>query len=359
MDIYSSRLKEAKQQSSRLKTRLSELGVTIKHSQALEAIAAINKHPDWNHYAAALKDTPVPYNASPVFKESFIDSFNDSILALRNLISKVGQKFSYQTDNNLTLLAMAPGKGKSLTLQHLIADSLNQNETCIYVDCLNGSSLNYFSETILNKATVIQADLHDAEIPDIFQIPEKISNVLLFKIDFGNLNHHNRQYVFSRFLNDLLRLLPSTFLSGLAYLLVDDFQSIGLQDENVALGFNKIADKTHAKVIVADTYFNKVKALKGQPFSIITRQGTLESFTSIPTQEFDYYRNTKYYLVDLDGGNSTDTFNLADRQCIVRNIAKLVAFKLNKSAHAADSGLPIFVNNPEYRYFNEFMLPIA
>jgi hypothetical protein len=40
----------AKQQSTRLKTKLSALGVEIKHTQALEGIAANYNHNDCNSY---------------------------------------------------------------------------------------------------------------------------------------------------------------------------------------------------------------------------------------------------------------------------------------------------------------------
>lgn len=52
-------LKQAKSQATKLSTRLKQLGVDIKRTQSLEAIAAINNYPDWNRFSAAIESGAV------------------------------------------------------------------------------------------------------------------------------------------------------------------------------------------------------------------------------------------------------------------------------------------------------------
>lgn len=48
-------IKTAKSQAEKMSTRLKQLGVEIKRTQCLEAIAAIYNYPDWNRFVAAVE----------------------------------------------------------------------------------------------------------------------------------------------------------------------------------------------------------------------------------------------------------------------------------------------------------------
>lgn len=50
----SDQIKTAKAQADKMSVRLKQLGVEIKRTQCLEAIAAINNYPSWNHFRAAI-----------------------------------------------------------------------------------------------------------------------------------------------------------------------------------------------------------------------------------------------------------------------------------------------------------------
>lgn len=63
----SDQIKTAKAQADKMSARLKQLGVEIKRTQCLEAIAAINNHPSWNHFCAAVGS--VPEGAAPLVPE--------------------------------------------------------------------------------------------------------------------------------------------------------------------------------------------------------------------------------------------------------------------------------------------------
>lgn len=53
----------AKSRAQRLGARLKELGVTVRHTQALEALAAAEGFRDWNRYQASLEHAELPLEA--------------------------------------------------------------------------------------------------------------------------------------------------------------------------------------------------------------------------------------------------------------------------------------------------------
>ncbi|HDX8426151.1 TPA: hypothetical protein RQN23_000827 [Aeromonas veronii] len=69
----SDQIKTAKAQADKMSARLKQLGVEIKRTQCLEAIAAINNHPSWNHFCAAVGS--VPEGAAPLVPEQVMDRY--------------------------------------------------------------------------------------------------------------------------------------------------------------------------------------------------------------------------------------------------------------------------------------------
>ncbi|HGK7311131.1 TPA: hypothetical protein ACJ51G_001109 [Aeromonas hydrophila subsp. hydrophila] len=68
-------IKTAKLQADKMSARLKQLGVVIKRTQCLEAIAAINNYPDWNRFSAALASgaaSPVVTGVSQQMSERYI-----------------------------------------------------------------------------------------------------------------------------------------------------------------------------------------------------------------------------------------------------------------------------------------------
>ncbi|MFM5296730.1 glyoxalase superfamily protein [Aeromonas veronii] len=69
----SDQIKTAKAQADKMSARLKQLGVEIKRTQCLEAIAAINNHPSWNHFCAAVGS--VPEGAAPLVAEQTMNRY--------------------------------------------------------------------------------------------------------------------------------------------------------------------------------------------------------------------------------------------------------------------------------------------
>ena len=106
-------------------SRLSELGVTVKHSQALEGIAAINGYPDWNHFSATFNSPLAPAVDDPA--SELIASLSDG--GFSNLVREVASGFPYVCDQEFTLLCLGTGQGKSTILYHCMADAAERNAT--------------------------------------------------------------------------------------------------------------------------------------------------------------------------------------------------------------------------------------
>ncbi|HGE8241100.1 hypothetical protein LZT27_14175 [Aeromonas veronii] len=79
-------IKTAKSQAEKMSTRLKQLGVEIKRTQCLEAIAAINNYPDWNRFSAAMASGSAVISAiapAQVMERYIVGGVNDSLYARR------------------------------------------------------------------------------------------------------------------------------------------------------------------------------------------------------------------------------------------------------------------------------------
>lgn len=79
-------IKTAKSQAEKMSTRLKQLGIEIKRTQCLEAIAAINNYPDWNRFSAAMASGSAVISAitpAQVMERYIVGGVNDSLYARR------------------------------------------------------------------------------------------------------------------------------------------------------------------------------------------------------------------------------------------------------------------------------------
>ncbi|ENC6657639.1 hypothetical protein ABKY47_002088 [Aeromonas hydrophila] len=79
-------IKIAKSQAEKMSARLKQLGVEIKRTQCLEAIAAINNYPDWNRFSAAMVSGSAVASAIPTaqaMEQYIVGGVNDSLYARR------------------------------------------------------------------------------------------------------------------------------------------------------------------------------------------------------------------------------------------------------------------------------------
>ena len=80
----SASIAEAKSQADRLTARLNELGVNLKRTHALEAIAAIYNYSDWNRFQAAASEVDLPVELPTEPKEATISNYGrHKVIALR------------------------------------------------------------------------------------------------------------------------------------------------------------------------------------------------------------------------------------------------------------------------------------
>lgn len=116
-------LKEAKQQADRLSARLAELGVAIKRTQALEAIAAVHNYADWNRFQAGRNNETQAPEFNPGITEFLTDLESNGIIAgesseLQTLVASGSRDWK----SNLLNTLVAP-KNRSTSLYAIFPKS--------------------------------------------------------------------------------------------------------------------------------------------------------------------------------------------------------------------------------------------
>ena len=369
--LNEARLKEAKRQATRLLNRLTDLGVTIKRAQALEGIAAIHNHPDWNHYSAALNQPQMPDSISPFFTESYAEQQSD-------LIKQATYRFIYKKDYDFTLLAMRPGTGKSTILFHCIADALHRKATAIFIDCAEGSSAKVLPKEILDKATIIPIHVsHQGQIIK-FDAPPVFSDLVILNVSFlANYMHQEyrkdhadtaNQLGFGNLLLEIQDKLPQEFISRLGYLLVDEFQKVGLGNDSIARTLSAFlrrqvnssrSDEEKAKVVFASQDFMNVDGFIGLPLSIITDLNTAQDLKHVSKKVWDSYASSQFFIVDSDEFYLPEALDLNDTKHFMRNISKFVSCNLNDHRFSSTNQKIQFVINTQYEYFKAFSQSVA
>ena len=349
-----SSIKEAKQQATRLLTRLNELGVAIKHAQALEGVAAIFNHSDWNRYSALLKT-----------QENSVSDVTEK--------SDENENFSIPTlaDTPITFLAMSPGYGKSTILYHCLADALYQpSATGVYIDCSGHRATGIPYEIPRNIAchcSLIQLRVtDDGELQTITESldlsKESLKRIVIYSIDFGGLgvgrnNLANSNALFSLVYDHILKL-PQAFLSELRYVLIDEFDRIGFKASQ--RGLTSLYDRLpNRKIVVSSQTLPVVMDLDfmpSAPFSFISNTKSVNAFaTRFSELQLDQmaqpYRNLSIYNADT----FDQTIDLSDTGTFVKSIATFTSYNLqrNRLAQLPQSyELPV-TNNAQLAYFED------
>lgn len=369
--LNEARLKEAKRQATRLLNRLTDLGVTIKRAQALEGIAAIHNHPDWNHYSAALNQPQMPDSISSFFTESSVEQQSD-------LIKQATYRFIYKKDYDFTLLAMRPGTGKSTILFHCIADALHRKATAIFIDCAAGGSAKEIPKEILDKATIIPIHVNREGQIIKFDVPSVLNDMVILNVSFfANYMHEEyrrehedtvNQLGFGNLLLDIQDKLPEEFISRLGYMLVDEFQKVGLGSDNIARTLSAFLrrrvnssrnDDEKAKVVFACQDFMNIDGFIGLPLSIITDLNTAQDLTHVSKKVWGSYASSQFFIVDSDEFYVPEALDLNDRNHFMRNISKFVACNLHDHRFSSANQKTQFVINTQYEYFKAFSQTVA
>jgi hypothetical protein len=208
MDIS---LREAKQQADRLSSRLKDLGVDIKRTQALEGIAAVHNFSDWNRFQANLDSSAA---GSPVIAASGGQPATD-------LLNDRGPH---------RVLMLHPGEGKTSVLTLIFADAIRDKSGIpLWIDCNDGAPRHVLPPFVLDHTTSIVARF-DSEgqieaLPDID--PEcRALWVSLYNPDIRPYTPDGRSIRTKAFIN-LLALIRSTWPESITgrinWALMDEF----------------------------------------------------------------------------------------------------------------------------------------
>lgn len=330
--INEAKLKEAKRQATSLLTRLTSLGVTIKRAQALEGVAAIHGHPDWNHYSAALNSSaPIPESASGVSESKKVPEIAESI---------------YAHDCDFTNIAMCVGSGKSTILFHCLADALRRDETCIFIDC-GSFSWKEMPKEILENSSIVNVEKHEN---GKFTIPENLKNVVVLTMSFS-LNDSQAGQVLADYIIRIIKTLPDAFTSRLAYVCADELSRVyrGFANPSVHImrAFSELLRETRKSGINTKLILSSQEILNGfedWPMSIITNTNMVR-YSNV-SRGLD--KTSNFYNVDAQLPYKLD---LDDRNTFIRNISRFVVLGLNDYRLKRFSRETQFVENEAYQYF--------
>ncbi len=341
------RLKHVKRQATNLVSRLTELGVTVKRSQALEGIAAINGYPGWNHFSAALNSALAPAVDDPA--STVIASISDG--GLSNLVRKVASGFPYLCDQEFTLVCMGTGQGKSTVLYHCMADAAERNATFIYLDFANGDEV---PKHFRDKAHFISVFEEGGEIKEV------ISSNGIGEVVIVNLNLRVRKIDpnwFADFMFRLIDSLPTEFISRLAYVLADEFDKAGLNNPELRKAFRILLDTANesklpnegAKVVLAGKYIEE--SIGYIPCSLICDTRWIKEIRSLSKYCWDNKDIAQVYLVDHSELYESAQLDLGDRASFIRNISKFARSRLFDKRNSTAFTESLFVKNDKFRYF--------
>lgn len=341
------RLKHVKRQAKKMVSRLSELGVTVKHSQALEGIAAINGYPDWNHFSATFNSPLAPAVDDPA--SEVIAGLSDG--GLSNLVRKVASGFPYVCDQEFTLLCLGTGQGKSTILYHCMADAAERNATFIYLDCANGEEI---PKHFRDKAHFISVFEEGGEIKEF------ISSNGIGEVVIVNLNLRVRKIDpnwFADFMFRLIDSLPKEFISRLGYVLADEFDKAGLNNPELRKAFRILLDTANeaklpnegAKVVLAGQYIEE--SIGYIPCSLICDTRGIKQIRSLRKYCWDNTDIAQVYLVDHSELYELTQLDLGDRAFFIRNISKFARSRLIDKRNSTAFTESLFVKNDKFRYF--------
>lgn len=210
MDIS---LREAKQQADRLTSRLKELGVNIKRTQALEGIAAVHNFSDWNRFQAGRNSKALPADAAHTNERSAAD-----------IIQGRGPH---------RVLLLRPGEGKTSILTLIFAEAMReQSGVPIWIDCDDGVSRHNIPSFVLDQTTIVTAHFDSqGNIEVLTEIDPDCRGIWV-----SLLNTEIRPYsangleIRARALINLLALIrnewPKLFTSRISWALFDGFSSV-------------------------------------------------------------------------------------------------------------------------------------
>lgn len=125
-------IQKIKLQAGRVTERLKSLGLNIKHTQALEVVAAVHNFPDWNRLKASLDSKTIKEHS--------------------------------QSDTPHRILILQPGTGKSFSMGVLFGNqikvsSFNRDHAGIpiYIECSESGPPSWWPQSILNETSKITA----------------------------------------------------------------------------------------------------------------------------------------------------------------------------------------------------------
>lgn len=315
-----STIKEAKKQAIRLTSRLSELGVSINRAQALECIAAINNHSDWNHYSASLNTKDLASAATPALCPAAV----------------------YHNDLALTVLAMRTGAGKSVILYHCIAEALSQADA---TSILIRYGVKEIPATILSQCTIINATVNHKEEVDLPELNGALNRVIICSLHSDFL-FQEREKLLGAVFTKLISSLPDAFLNKLRYFLMDDCHGIGWNTLSAAIEntHRHLKKRGGSKIVVSCQELPSVDVLPSIPTSVITDSGTI-GYIFFERILADYTAITplQFYLAD-DFGHAVD---FSDQHIMIKNIATFALWNIHKyrSPDSIGISLPLIGGN--------------
>ncbi|WP_298595276.1 glyoxalase superfamily protein [uncultured Zoogloea sp.] len=247
MDIS---LREAKQQADRLTSRLKELGVDIKRTQALEGIAAVHNFSDWNRFQANLDSAA---EASPAIAAAGGQPATDLL----------GDRGPHR------VLMLRPGEGKTSVLTLIFADAIRDKSGIpLWIDCNDGAPRHALPPFVLDHTTSIVARFdskgHIEALPDIG--PEcRAIWVSLYNPDIRPYTPDGLAIRTKAFIN-LLALIRSTWPESITgrinWALMDEFAVLDIEYPGLLdTALPQFAGQ-HATIVIATQYMATSKAAR-------------------------------------------------------------------------------------------------
>jgi hypothetical protein len=218
----------AKRQADRLMARLESLGITIKRTQALEAVAAIHEAPDWNTHLASL-------------------------------IS--GSQEPAQRSHAVAVIPV--GQGKVLSMAVLMIDAMRRGTVPLFIDCSAGRSSQHLPDAITDRAHRIDWSMDSISAPP----PSKDARCVVVNLlgsspfeDFSLEQKIKRARAFSNLVNSIRSDWPeaaignmdSVFINELSHLEIDAHLDASIRKslkELSGMANLLIADQAHSPEI--------------------------------------------------------------------------------------------------------------
>lgn len=335
-----------KNQAKLLKTRLSALGVKISHANALEGVAAVRGHKDWNTFLSIL-DSQEKISQRKVSDESESNQFANIIkAALQSDPDRVGDGSTskggyidlpislYENDCTFTHLALAPGFGKTKIIKDLCDQAIERNQNAIVISFYpTGSSFKEISDSNEGEnfhLTTINNDHVTGNAVSGLSITKKSPDAKVqFYIVEGNVSGHGRNYferqeILDKLVDIVYQNNSTDSLNSLKYIIVDGIEALKIVSRHAM-------EKSLAPLVRGDTKVVIASQVCSEDYQFDSEyQHTFSAITNSQTSRFNKNGEGFRYIID-DKTSISVAVKLLFERGIAKDIASYLKMRLCQS----------------------------